>query len=290
MDAPREQLLVGGAYLEAITELLQRCRKAHPTKGQYEPGEMLWWWAEIPRPTDSLEQLFWLDESGVPEAAIVLTDWREWVSMDPIVTPDADPEWVAHVVERGLAHAHEAGLESLQLEVDSEDIAMHEVLTQAGFAFKEEAMIEAWLDADRRPPISPLAEDYRLFGRNQTQHLPHHMAARHHPDLEQRLLETPLYRADLDLVVLDENDEWAAYGLCWYDEESRTGAVEPMRTDDAHQRKGLARHILTSGIARLAEAGAERIKIVFEPDNPASSHLYPDVGFEPAKRTDTWAR
>lgn len=38
-----------------------------------------------------------------------------------------------------------------------------------------------------------------------------------------------------------------------------------MRTEDDHQRRGLARHVLTTGIGRLAESGAERIKICFEP-------------------------
>ena len=58
-----------------------------------------------------------------------------------------------------------------------------------------------------------------------------------------------------------------------------------MRTEDDHQRRGLARHILTTGIALLAEAGATRIKVCFEPDNPASRNLYLSVGFEPDRQT-----
>ncbi len=115
------------------------------------------------------------------------------------------------------------------------------------------------------------------------------MIERHGPDVEQRLLQTSLYRSDLDLLVLDSDDNCAAYGLCWYDPETATGVVEPMRTEDDHQQRGLARHVLTTGINLLAEAGAERIKIVFEPGNPASSHLYLDVGFEPVKQTDTFS-
>ena len=58
-----------------------------------------------------------------------------------------------------------------------------------------------------------------------------------------------------------------------------------MRTEDAHQRQGLARHVLTAGVDRLARAGATRIKICFEPDNEAARALYLDVGFEPVRRT-----
>jgi RimJ/RimL family protein N-acetyltransferase len=78
--------------------------------------------------------------------------------------------------------------------------------------------------------------------------------------------------------------------LFWYDPETATGLVEPMRTEDDHQRRGLARHILTTGIDLLAEAGAARVKICYEPDNPASRGLYLSVGFEPDRQTVVFAR
>jgi RimJ/RimL family protein N-acetyltransferase len=86
-------------------------------------------------------------------------------------------------------------------------------------------------------------------------------------------------------VVLDSRDAVGAYGLFWYDPETATGLVEPLRTEDDYQRRGLARHVLTTGLALLAEAGAERIKICYEPDNPASKHLYLSAGVEPTRRT-----
>ncbi len=116
------------------------------------------------------------------------------------------------------------------------------------------------------------------------------MIKRNGPDVEARLRQTSLYRPDLDLVVLDRDDNPAASGLFWYDPETATGLVEPMRTEDDHQRRGLARHVLTTGIDRVAEAGAARIKICFEPDNPASRGLYLSVGFEPVTQTDVLAR
>ena len=114
------------------------------------------------------------------------------------------------------------------------------------------------------------------------------MTSRLPADAEQRLNHTSLYRADLDLFVLDSDGNLAGNGLCWFDPVTKVGLVEPMRTEDDHQQRGLARHLLTSGISRLVEAGAERIKICFEPGNPASSHLYVSVGFEPVKQTDVF--
>jgi RimJ/RimL family protein N-acetyltransferase len=89
--------------------------------------------------------------------------------------------------------------------------------------------------------------------------------------------------------VLDSDDSVAAYGLFWFDPESATGLVEPMRTEDDHQQRGLARHVLTAGVDRLARAGATRIKICFEPSNPASRNLYLSAGFQPTAQTDLFS-
>jgi len=275
----REQHRVGVHSLEAATALLQRVRSAHPTKGLYEAADLQWWW-RTPRATDTLRQIFWFDHLCRPEAAVIT----------PIVMPDAPPDWVAHVIERGLAHASESGFGAVELEVDRADDVMRAVLASHGFAIKEDGLVEAWLAADARPAISPLHADYRLSSRHDTLLRPHHMIKRSGPDIAQRLLQTSLYRSDLDLLMLDRDDNPAAYGLFWYDPTTATGLVEPMRTEDDHQRRGLARHILTSGIDLLAEAGAVRIKICFEPDNPASRGLYLSVGFEPVKQTDVLAR
>lgn len=285
----REQHRVGVHYLEAATALLQRVRRANPTAGLYEAADLQWWW-RTPRSTDNLPQLFWFDHLGRPEAAVIATDWGDRISLDPIVMPDAAPDWVAQVMERGLAHAGESGFDTVGLEVDRADGVLRDVLVGHGFAIEEDGLVETWLAAEARPGISPLHEDYRLSSRLDTMQRPHHMIKRNHPDLEARLRQTSLYRPDLDLVVHDSRDRVAAYGLFWYDPETATGLVEPMRTEDDHQRRGLARHILTAGIDLLAEAGAERIKICYEPDNPAARGLYLSVGFEPVRQTVVFSR
>lgn len=284
----REQHRVDVHYLEAVTALLQRVRKAHPTKGLYEAADPQWWW-RTPRSTDSLGQLFWFDNLGLPEAAVIATAWGDHMALTPIVMPDATPDWVTHVIERGLAHASESGFGAIELEVDRADDVLREVLVSHGFAFKGDGLVETWLAADARPAMSPLHEDYRLSSRLDTMQRPHHMANRSGPDVARRLLQTSLYRPKFDLLVLDSDDNHVAYGLFWYDPETATGLVEPMRTEDDHQRRGLGRHVLCTGIDLLVDAGAERIKICFEPDNSASRGLYLSVGFAPVKQTDVFS-
>jgi RimJ/RimL family protein N-acetyltransferase len=292
MRTVREEHRVGLDSLHDVTALLQRIRHAHPTAGLYEAADLQWWWSQRPRATDNVPQLFWFDHLGRPEAAVIATDSGDRMQLDPMVMPDATPDWVAHVIARGLAHASESKLGAVALEVDRADDVLREVLVGHGFAIEEDGLVETWLAADARPEISALPVGYRLSSRIDMLSRPHHMISRerNHPDPEPRLRQTSLYRPDLDLVVHDRRDRVAAYGLFWYDPETATGLVEPMRTEDDHQRRGLARHVLTAGVDRLARAGATRIKVCYEPDNPASGRLYLSAGFEPDRQTVVFSR
>lgn len=286
-----EEFRGGLDYLEGVTALLNRIRTTHPTAGLFEAADLQWWWAQNPRTTDDLGQLFWFDERGRPEAAAIITDFGDAAQLDPLLLPDATPEWTEHVMRRGLGHASDSGFDAVCLEVDRADHVLRSVLDERGFAIEEDGLVESWLPADSRPPISGLPEGYRLLDRRSAMDRRHHMIneRRNHPDSEPRLNQTSLYRSDLDLAVYDDDGNVAAYGLFWYDPTTAVGLVEPMRTEDEHQQRGLARHVLTCGIDRLSQAGAMRIKIGFEPDNAAAKHLYLSAGFEPHRENDILA-
>lgn len=128
-----EVRLKGLAYLDAVTSLLQRSRCAHATAGLYEAAELQWWWAQRRRPTDDEGQPFWFDEFGQPFAAVIRTAFGEHSQFDPLLMPGATTEETMRVVQRGLIIAREAGIVTVQLEVDPADAAMHSVLTSHGF-------------------------------------------------------------------------------------------------------------------------------------------------------------
>lgn len=293
MNNLREERLRGPEYLAAVTNLLQRIRTAHPTEGLYQAAELQWWWG-VPRPTDTVDQLFWFDTEDRAVSAAILADFSvrssavyEAITFCPFVLPGADARHVARVIEGGLSLANEHGYPAVELEVARSDLVMRDVLSDLGFSVKEEdVLIEAWMPSDTQPEVTPLADGYTLASRRELLDRPHHMNSRNPLFDEGRLRQTSLYRPDLDLVILDADEQYAAYGIFWHDPVSQTGVVEPMRTNDDHQRRGLARHLLTTGVIRLREAGARRISIGYEPDNPASGPLYRSVGFEPETRTD----
>jgi GNAT superfamily N-acetyltransferase len=293
----QEQHRQGLDYVQTASVLLRRVRSAHPTAGLLEAADLQWWWRTA-RPTDSVPQLFWFDERGRPAAAVIATAWGDTIALDPIVMPGAAPEWLDHVIERGLAHARDAGIEPDQVVIDPADEAARAVLYRHGFTHAEGGcdaspdslcVVTAWRAVQAspalRPAMGPPPQGYRLLSRAHGMARPHHMIRRSGPDVEARLRQTSLYRPDLDLFVLDAHDSVAAYALFWFDPETATGLVEPMRTEDGHQRRGLARHLLTAGIHRLAQAGATRVKLCFKPANPAARDLYLGVGFEPDRQS-----
>lgn len=291
-----EQIRTGIGAIEAITALLQRSRSLHPTHGSFEAAELQFWWTQ-PRPTDTFEQLFWFDDEGRPDAAFCMNDFGDGSSLTygaptalVAFLPDPDPAMVEAVVDRGLAHLAEHGVDGVELEIGRDDPVMRTVLTDRGFTVTGEGLHEAWLDASAVPPVSALADGYRLCSRAEVNDRPHHFVRPDRPDVEDRLNQVSLYSPDLDLFVLAPDDTVAGYGLCWNDPVTGVGVIEPMRTADDHQQKGIARHILTAGVDRLATAGAERMKIAFAADNPGASHLYPDVGFVSHRVTDIFGR
>lgn len=290
MSELKEQQLIGLDSLAAATRLLQLIRIESPTAGLWEAADRQWSWRNA-RSTDDVPQLFWVDDTGNPQAAAITTDTPGGFTFDPIVMPDTSPDWLAHVVTRGLEHAASCGIDELDVEVDRAGSELRATLSSLGFAITEDGVVETWVAAEAIPEVSVLPGKYRLSSRADNMQRQHHMTSpeRNHPDPEQRLRQTSLYRPDLDLVVYDSDDAVAAYGLFWFDPASGTGLVEPMRTEDDHQQRGLARHVLTAGLRRLVDAGAERIKIVFEPSNPAARHLYLDVGFVPHRHTDIFS-
>jgi predicted N-acetyltransferase YhbS len=268
----RRELLSGLERLNATTTVLQRARLADPVGGMWEAADVQWWWRR-PRATDELALPVWFDEAG-PVAAAGLTAFGDAWQADVFAVPSTvDPEdvWAA-ALEAAAGYPHEA----LQMVLHEDDAALAGLAIQSGFALTDERSGTMWMAADQRAPVAD-ADGFAIVDRVTRADGGHPMIARNGELVEARLQQCSLYDPTLDLAVVDEDGSVAGYALFWFDHMTQVGLLEPMRVEDAYQRRGIGRMLLTNGLDRLARKGARRLKVGFETD--AARSLYAGGGF-----------
>lgn len=219
--------------------------------------------------TDELALPVWFDELG-PVAAAGLTAWRDIWEVNVFAVPslfDEQEVWVA-----ALDVCAEQGQESLQLLVFGAGSPIAELAVASGFTASEELSGTSWMDAGDRPPVAGV-EGFIVVDRCVRAERPHPMVPRNGERVEERLRQCSMYDPTLDLAVVDALGAVAGYALFWLDPLTLVGLVEPVRVEDAYQRRGLARMLLASGLDRLARRGAARMKVGFETDGARSLYL-----------------
>jgi ribosomal protein S18 acetylase RimI-like enzyme len=269
-------------YLALATELLQRARLADPEAGVWEAADLQWWW-RTPRRSDAIEQRFWIDGEG-PVAAVVLTQWvRAW-GCDPIVVPGFS---LRRVWPRALDAIAAERIETVEVLARDDDRELLALLAGSGFVADERSGI-AWMDAQDRPEVAQPPEGFALVDRALRGKTRHPMRRRSGEAVEERLRQCSLYDPELDLAIETAEGEVAGYALFWFDPVTRVGLLEPMRVEDAYQRRGLARALLTEGLERLAQRGALRLKVGYATD--AARALYVGAGFRVTGTTTSYRR
>jgi GNAT superfamily N-acetyltransferase len=276
----------GLQYLVLATELLQRARLADAEAGVWEAADLQWWW-RTPRPSDAIDQLFWIDDDG-PVAGVVLTDWGRAWGCDPIVVPGVSTVPLPDVWARAVEVIDGLGLEAVEVLTRDDDVELGTLLTGAGFVADDYQSGITWMNAEDRRDVTALPEGFMLVDRAQETTRPHPMRRRSGEEVEARLLQCSLYDPGLDLAVETVDGQAAGYALFWFDPVTEVGLVEPMRVEDAYQRRGLARAMLTVGLDRLAKRGARRLKVGYATD--VARELYVGAGFRVTSTTTSYSR
>jgi GNAT superfamily N-acetyltransferase len=277
----------GLEYLALVTELLQRARLADPRGGVWEAADLQWWWRRDQHP-DPRRQHFWF-EADVPVVAVVVTDWGDRCGC-AVLAGSADWESAVHLMwPRLLGMLDRLGAVPVEMTIREDDTVLDDVAPAAGFVPTTEIVVETWMDVGARPAAADLPPGFTLRARSES-HRPHPMIGRNGEHVADRLAECSLYRADLDLAIYDPDGDVAAYGLFWPDPITGVGLVEPMRTEDRHQGRGLGRCLLTAGLERLAGQGCTRLKVSYLVGNEAARRLYLGAGFTPGPSSRTYRR
>jgi predicted N-acetyltransferase YhbS len=281
----RQLHATGLEYLHLITDLLQRIRLDSAEHGIWEAADLQWAWRRDQH-VDPNAATFWIDDDDHPVAAVVISNR---LGCDLIAGP-AESHLLPAMWSEAEAALKEMPAADVEMAVRDDDLVRISLAVEAGFIADNDVAVSCWLDAADRPQISDLASGYRLLSRADESSTPHHMIKRSGEYVAERLKECSLYDPSMDLFVEDADGSVAAYGLFWPDPVTGVGLVEPMRTEDEYQNRGLARHILTAGVEQLAAAGCTRMKITYMDDNPTSKHIYRSTGFRPADTARSYRR
>jgi GNAT superfamily N-acetyltransferase len=250
----------GPSSLQLATRLLQQMRLDRPAGGIWEAAD-LQWWSRYEHAADGHGQLFWLDAGGDPLAAVIGSDFGRSLQCDVLVRPD-DPQFERRVWTTALSRADDVGEPAAEFTVRADNRVGIAVLTAAGLRpVAGESIVASWLDPARRPPVPALSPGYRLLSRARDPDRPYWLIPRNGPHVEGRLRRCSLYEPELDLMVEAPDGSAAGYGLFWADPVTGVGLVEPMRTEAAHERRGIASHVLAAGLDLLAARGCRRLKV-----------------------------
>lgn len=94
----------------------------------------------------------------------------------------------------------------------------------------------------------------------------------------------PDYRPELDLVVVNDQEDVAAFACIWLDAQNRIAILEPVGTVPQFQRLGLAKAVVYEGIGRAASLGAQRVYV------GSDQAFYRAIGFEVDYVHEVWEK
>jgi mycothiol synthase len=108
------------------------------------------------------------------------------------------------------------------------------------------------------------------------------------PTWYHNIQSAPLYRRDLDLVVVTADGAIAAFCTIWFDDVTRSAYFEPVATVPAHQRRGLGKAVMTEGLSRLQRMGATMAFVGGL--TPAANALYRSVMGPDHELYESWVK
>ncbi len=101
------------------------------------------------------------------------------------------------------------------------------------------------------------------------------------PELYRKVMTSPGYVPERELVIQAPDGTYVAFTVTWYDHLNRTGLFEPVGTHKDFWRRGFGRAIVLHGIQQMAAAGMESATVAHFGQNEAARRLYQSCGFKP---------
>jgi ribosomal protein S18 acetylase RimI-like enzyme len=102
------------------------------------------------------------------------------------------------------------------------------------------------------------------------------------------LQKAPIYRQELDLLIMTADGTLAAFCTIWLDGVNQIGFYEPVATVPAYRRCGLGKALMIEGFRRLQKLGATAAYLGNDVDNSAGNYLYDSVGMQVFDQEYSW--
>jgi mycothiol synthase len=204
------------------------------------------------------------------------------------------------VAEERLAAVRD-GVRMLSGWTDGQDALRLAILRRRGYSRGKWVEHQWRRDLDAPVPDAPVPPGYTVRALGDADELPARSWASwrgFHPDEPDQDYEgwewylniqrCPLYRRDLDIVVVAPGGEIASFCTLWYDDVTRSAYVEPVATVPEHRRLGLARAAITEGLHRVKRLGATRAFVGGY--TPGANALYASVLSAEHDRSEQWVK
>jgi ribosomal protein S18 acetylase RimI-like enzyme len=276
---------------------MQRLVQASWAPGaRWHVGDLAWQRRRHPDGDASWPTRLWRDDEGEPRA------WA-WVRPD-----DGELDLVVHPRDDALAAAvlewavQTAGAATLTVRLGHADAWLAEPLGGLGFAPAARSGFHLLACAPVSVAAAPVAAGFALRGLapgddDRAARVAGHRAAwapgsSMTESAYATLQATWPYRHDLDVVAQDQDGRLVASCLAWYDDATGVGLLEPVGTDPAFRRLGLAAAVCAEAVRRLGACGAHLATVAASdaPDYTGPVALYRSIGFVDVARTTCYAR
>jgi ribosomal protein S18 acetylase RimI-like enzyme len=110
------------------------------------------------------------------------------------------------------------------------------------------------------------------------------------PETYRKVMESPGYAAERELIVEADDGSLAAFTVTWYDAVNQTGLLEPVGTHQDHRRRGLGKALVMFAMNKMAAEGMKYATVVNAGTNEAARQLYRACGFKPWQFIDGFVK
>jgi mycothiol synthase len=210
---------------------------------------------------------------------------------------DIEAEMLAWAEEH-LAISKDA-YRSLELWVYEDDERRKNLLEANGFEQQNVFMNQRSRSNGGKLSRIHLAEGYQIRGMRRTRCDCQEMAALlnaafqrdfHMPEEYANFQTAPHYLPEFDLVAVAPDGTFAANAQLTLVPENNYAEFEPVCTHPEHQRKGLARALMSEGLAMLRALEIHRVYVDTAGDNLAANNLYEQMGLTEIRRCFLWVK